>query len=268
MLTKLIKHEFTATGRFMWVIYAAMVLLSVAANVSIRLLDYAGNPVVRTLAGVLIAAWGLSLFVGAISIFVLLIKRFHQNLLTDEGYLMFTLPGSVHQLVLSKLVVASVWYIVSILVLVMSVMIAVVDNSLLHEVLRGLQMLFRDITARFALNGITVVMEFLVLLFVSVAGSCLMFYSAMAIGYGCVNHKALKSVLAYFVMWFVMEIIGVTGMIQVGNAWFRPDSFWTRLTGLQATHVAMMISIVVSLVVAAIFYVITTWNLKKRLNLA
>ena len=116
MLTKLIKHEFTATGRFMWVIYAAMVLLSVAANVSIRLLDYAGNPVVRTLAGVLIAAWGLSLFVGAISIFVLLIKRFHQNLLTDEGYLMFTLPGSVHQLVLSKLIVASVWYIVSILV--------------------------------------------------------------------------------------------------------------------------------------------------------
>lgn len=268
MLTKLIKHEFTATGRFMWVIYAAMVLLSVAANVSVRLLDYAGNSVVRTLAGILIAAWGLSLFVGTIAIFVLLIKRFHQNLLTDEGYLMFTLPANVHHLVLSKLIVASIWFIVSILVLILSVMIAVVDNEFMQVIVRGLQRMFQDLTARYALNGIAVLAEFLVLLFVSIAGSCLMFYSAMSIGYGCVNHKALKSVLAYFVMWFVMEVIGVTGLIRVGNAWFQPDSFWTRLTGMQATHVGMLISIGVSLVVAAVFYAITTWNLKKRLNLA
>lgn len=268
MLTKLIKHEFTATGRFMWVIYAAMVLLSVAANISVRLLDYAGNPVVRTLAGILIAAWGLSLFVGAIAIFVLLIKRFYQNLLTDEGYLMFTLPANVHHLVLSKLIVASIWYIVSILVLILSVMIAVVDNEFLQEILRGFRLMFQGITARFALNGIAVLVEFLALLFVSIAGSCLMFYSAMSIGYGCVNHKALKSVLAYFVMWFVMEVIGVTGLIQVGNVWFRPDSFWTRLTGMQAAHVGMMISIGVSFAVAVVFYVITVWNLKKRLNLS
>lgn len=268
MLTKLIKHEFTATGRFMWVIYAAMVLLSVAANVSVRLLDRVGNPVVRTMAGVLIGAWVLSLFVGAVAIFVLLIKRFHQNLLTDEGYLMFTLPGNVHQLVLSKLIVASVWYIVSILVLILSVMIAVVDNAMLQDFLGGFRQMFRDLTARFALNGIAVLVEFLVLVFVSVAGSCLMFYSAMSIGYGCVNHKALKSVLAYFVMWFVMEVIGVTGLIRVGNVWFGRDSFWNSLTGLQAVHTAMFISIGISLVVAAIFYAITTWNLKKRLNLS
>ncbi len=268
MLTKLIKHEFTATGRFMWVIYAAMLLLSVAANISLRYMQDSISHILRTISVLLMIAWVLSLFVGAIAIFVLLIKRFHQNLLTDEGYLMFTLPGTVHHLVLSKLIVASIWYVVSVFVLILSVMIAVVDNEFMQVLMRGVQRMFQDLTARYALNGIAVLAEFLVLLFVSIAGSCLMFYSAMSIGYGCVNHKALKSVLAYFVMWFVMEAIGVTGLIQVGDAWFQPDSFWTRLTGMQATHVGMLISIGVSLVVAAVFYAITTWNLKKRLNLA
>ena len=268
MLTKLIKHEFTATGRFMWVIYAAMVLLSVAANVSIRFMDYTSNHVIRIIAVLLMVVWGLSLFVGAIAIFVLLIKRFYQNLLTDEGYLMFTLPGTVHHLVLSKLIVASIWYVVSIFVLILSVMIAVVDNSFLQEFVHGFRMMLQDLTARYALNGIAIFIEFLVLLFVSVASSCLMFYSAMSVGYGFVNHKALKSVLTYFVMWFVLEVIGVTAGIHVTDVWFREDSFWYSLTGMQATHTAMLLSIGVSLVVAAVFYVITTWNLKKRLNLA
>ena len=268
MLTKLIKHEFTATGRFMWVIYAAMVLLSVAANVSMRFIDYAGNHVIRIVAVLLMVAWVLSLVVGAIAIFVMLIKRFYQNLLTDEGYLMFTLPGTVHHLVLSKLIVASIWYVVSILVIALSVMIAVVDNSLLQELLRGFRLMIQDLTARYALNGIAVVVEFLVALFVSAAASMLMFYSAMSIGYGCVNHKALKSVLAFFCMWFVLYVIGITGLIQIGDVWLGSDSFLLRLTGLQTVHFSNVVSILVSLVVAAIFYGITTWNLKKRLNLA
>lgn len=268
MLTKLMKHEFAATGRFMWVIYAAMVLLSVAANVSIRLVTSAENHVLRTMSGILIAAWGLSLFVGSILIFVLLIKRFYQNLLTDEGYLMFTLPGTVHQLVLSKMIVASVWYLVSIFVVIFSVMIAVVDNELLQSILHSLRQMFQSVTGRGVLNSVTILIEFLMLMLVTIAGSCLMFYSAMSIGYGFVNHKALKSVLVYFGMWFVLEIIGVTSLIHVGNYWFEPDSFFMTLTGLQTAHISLLLSIGVSLVVALVFYFITTWNLKHRLNLS
>ena len=32
MLTKLLKHEFRATARFMWVIYAAMLVLSLGST--------------------------------------------------------------------------------------------------------------------------------------------------------------------------------------------------------------------------------------------
>ena len=42
-----------------------------------------------------------------------LIQRFYKNLLRDEGYLMLTLPASVHQQVWSKLIVSSVWFIIT-----------------------------------------------------------------------------------------------------------------------------------------------------------
>lgn len=268
MLTKLLKHEFRATGRFMWVIYAAMVLLSVAANVSLRFMQDSPSHIIRSIAVLLVVAWVLSLVVGSIMTFVLLIKRFYQNLLTDEGYLMFTLPGNVHQLVLSKLITASVWFMASVLVVILCVMIAVFDNELMTDMLDFFRLAWREMTVKLALNSTTIILESLVLLFVSCAGSCLMFYSALAVGYGCVNHKALKSVLTFFAMWFALEVLGVLGISGLGNIWFEPDSVWLSMTAMQSFHVSMLISIFVSLAVAAVFYVITVLNLKKRLNLA
>ena len=252
----------------MWVIYAAMVILSVAANISLRYMQHSTSHILRTISVLLMVAWVLSLFIGTIAIFVLLIKRFHQNLLTDEGYLMFTLPGNIHQLVLSKLITASVWFMVSILVLVLCVMIAMFDNLMVRDMLDFLRALWQEMSMKLALNTTTIVLETLVLIFVSTAASCLMFYSAMAVGYGCVNHKALKSVLAYFVMWFVLEILGMTGLDTVGNVVFAENSFVMTLTPMQSTHLGMLSAIGVSLVVAVVFYGITVWNLKKRLNLA
>lgn len=39
-----------------------------------------------------------------------MVVRFRNNLMTDEGYLMFTLPVSVHQLLWSKLLVSMLWF--------------------------------------------------------------------------------------------------------------------------------------------------------------
>lgn len=268
MLTKLLKHEFKATGRFMWVIYAAMLLLSTAANISMRYIQHSTSHILRTISVLFMVAWVLSLVIGSIGTFVMLIKRFYQNLLTDEGYLMFTLPGNVHQLVLSKLIAATVWFMASVLVIVLCVLIAMLDNGMVSDFLDFIRIAWRETSVKLALNTTTVIVEMLVLMFVSTASSCLMFYSAMSIGYGCVNHKALKTVLAFFVMWFVLQLLGVLGLDTLGDIVFTPNSFMLSLSAMQSFHMSMLISIGVSLVVAAVFYGITVWNLKKRLNLA
>ena len=64
---------------------------------------YTSNPtrvlyIVSVLLAIVYVLAGLGVMVFST---VLMIKRFHQNFLTDEGYLMFTLPVSVHSLLLS-----------------------------------------------------------------------------------------------------------------------------------------------------------------------
>ena len=114
MLGKLLKHEFAATARYLWVLYVAMLGLSVAVHFAFRFYDRADLAVLRMAMTMAIILWVLSLIFCGIGTLVLMIRRFYQNLLTDEGYLMFTLPVSVHELVISKLITAVVWMLASV----------------------------------------------------------------------------------------------------------------------------------------------------------
>lgn len=271
MLNKLLKHEFTATGRFMWVIYAAMALLSVGANLSMRYMSGGHNKILNAISVLVLVAWGLSLVIGVVMTIVLLVKRFHQNLLTDEGYLMFTLPGTVHQLVLSKLIAAVVWLMVTILVVILCVFIAVLENDLLRDVMDVIRYMFQEMTARTALNGTAVIVECLAALFVGCACSCLQFYSAMSLGYGFNSHKALWSVVLYFLMQFALQVIATVLMIALGNlapVQTTVAGMVGSMNAMQTWHLGILSTIALELVVSAVFYIITVLNLQKRLNLS
>ena len=113
MLGKLIKHEFRATARVMLPVLGVLLLMSLLAGLSIRLLD-SGRIVLmmRILAGLFIAAFIIGIIAAIIIAIVLMVNRFYRNLLRDEGYLMHTLPSNTHALVWSKLIVSLCWFIV------------------------------------------------------------------------------------------------------------------------------------------------------------
>lgn len=113
MLGKLIKHEFRATGRLMAPLFGALLLLAVFSRVANQILQQVPNPtrvlyIVSVLLAIVYVLAGLGVMVFST---VLMIKRFHQNFLTDEGYLMFTLPVSVHSLLWSKLLTAALFFL-------------------------------------------------------------------------------------------------------------------------------------------------------------
>lgn len=266
MLSKLLKHEFRATGRFMWVIYVAMLALSVAANVSMRMLDRTDNGILEGIMIMVLVAWVLALVIGGVMITVLLIQRFYKNLLTDEGYLMFTLPTTVHHLVLSKLIVAVAWFLVTIVAYVLCVFLAVVDNAVLRNMMEILHTMYENFSAHYAINGAAIVLEVLLLLVVSTAASCLQFYGAMSIGYGFTNHKGLWSVVSYFIISFVLQILSTVAMASTGLTVF--DEGFLTLTSMQMWHLTMLGTTGAMLVLGAVFYIITVLNLQKRLNLS
>ena len=132
MLTKLLKHEFRATARIMGPLYLVLLAVALGFNFSARLMD-SGNFVLNMLAALVVMAYVVAITAVFIVAFILMLQRFYKNLLGDEGYIMFTLPASVHQHVWSKLIVSAVWFIATGVVVFLSVFVAGFNVSFLTD---------------------------------------------------------------------------------------------------------------------------------------
>ena len=112
MLGKLMKHEFRATARRMLPLFLVVVLLSCFLRISTAVIDHSTRslPTILHMLNALLWVLFVLLLIGCVVFaVVVMVSRFYKNLLTDEGYLMFTLPVSIHKLLWSKLLVSSVW---------------------------------------------------------------------------------------------------------------------------------------------------------------
>ena len=191
MLGKLMKHEFRATARIMLPVMGAMVALALLANLSIR--GLAGNlsdvPMLRILFVLIIIFFGVAVVATAVMSLVIMVSRFYRNLLKDEGYLMFTLPVSVHELIWSKLIVSLVWFLGTglLIFLVMTLMALNLSHT-------NLQMILEQFPSWSEILGwldeagvrgqvITFLVQIVLGTLIGIFAVCLHFYGAMALGH-------------------------------------------------------------------------------------
>ena len=196
MLGKLIKHEFRATGRLMAPLFGALLLLAVFSRVANQILQQVPNPtrvlyIVSVLLAIVYVLAGLGVMVFST---VLMIKRFHQNFLTDEGYLMFTLPVGVHSLLWSKLITAALFFLFTFAAELLALAIVIWQGGVSTELYNNFISGLRELGSYYTGNGIAIALETFAMLFVSLLVTCLLFYAPMSIGYSFANHKGLLSV--------------------------------------------------------------------------
>ena len=196
MLTKLLKHEFRATARIMGPLYLVLLAVALGFNFSARLMD-SGNFVLNMLAALVVMAYVVAITAVFIVAFILMLQRFYKNLLGDEGYIMFTLPASVHQHVWSKLIVSAVWFIATGVVVFLSVFVAAFNVSFLTDLAGAIVLVLLD---EGPLHQFLLTLDF-------------------------------------------------------------------QLTGVAAVHFTMVALLLLTVLYGAIFYIVTTITLKKRLNL-
>ncbi|NLA86496.1 MAG: hypothetical protein GX847_04275 [Clostridiales bacterium] len=265
MLGKLLKHEFRATGRIMGPMYLVLLALSVGANLSVRIFDSSESTLLDILGGLIMVAFGISIVAILVMSFVLMINRFRTNLMSDEGYMMFTLPVSVHELVWSKIIVSTVWFVATFLAVCISGLIVAFRISYINGFVELIKILIEKITAYYALNGAAVTLEIVLLILVSCAGFCLLFYASMAVGHSFSTRKKLMSVIFFFAFQFIVQTVGSIFLVGIRSLDF--DWINWNLTTVGAVHAALWLSIAGALIYAAVLYAITTTMLKKRLNL-
>jgi len=276
MLGKLLKHEFRATGRIMLPVYGAVLLLALLANVSIRMLSGNVGPLLSIFFGLIVAAFGICIVAAGVMTLVLMVKRFYTNYLKDEGYLMHTLPVSVHGLVWSKMIVSIVWFAATFAVIGLVLLLTAIiqTDTSLAQFFAGFPS-WAEIREGLDQYGIRLgdlwFIGFEALLCVIVGGlfTCLHFYAAMSLGHMFSRDKILLSIVFYVAISFVLSM-ATTGY-SAGRFYSLESMDVTLDTAQEAIRFAKAMlgeMLLVEAVQTAVLYVATVLGLKRGLNLA
>lgn len=269
MLRKLIKHELRATGRLMLPMIGLLFLTAFGGRVSTRLFMESDSRVLNIVGGIIIAAFVLVMLALCLMALGLMIQRFYKNLLQDEGYLMLTLPVSVHQQLWSKLIVSTLWFSLSFIAAMLAVFILAYEPEMKEQLIGGLRDIFALVPeylgTGYVAQAALLCLELTAVLTAGTLCFCLHFYSALAIGHSFSGHKLLISVAAFFLLNLITNVINLLFTVLFGESGLAEG--FISLGGTASLH-AMLLGFLLYLVPFALaLYFITAYFMKKRLNL-
>lgn len=274
MTGRLIKYELRSSIKLMGVIWAALIVTSFLFSISS---NFMGN-IMRSSS---IASTLINLFQGItgmlyIAVFiataaasvVIIIMRFYKGLLSDEGYLMHTLPVKPWQLITAKGVSALIIVCASVIVSILSIMILAGTGSIgaIVEFCDLIREMFREEP-----KVILVAAEFLVLAILSLLKSIYQIYASLSIGQLAGKHRILLSLGAYVGINIVITVLAVLIMMLLDvtgalSGW-SSVSVNTVNDMLNAGQTVLGFAAAVTVIQLAAFHVITERILSLRLNL-
>ena len=271
MLGKLLRYEIRATGRFFLPCFAGVLGLSILSrvfwgfqmhNTSSQFLNiftavFTLLLVLMTVASVIIATLGI-------------IYRFYKNLLSNEGYLMHTLPVSVHQLICSKLIAAVCWMTVTSVFIYGCLFGVAFRAEIWAQVLSELRVLFERLSLAYGIGAaelVSVVLELCVLLLLGSMSSCLLFYASLAIGHSLPRHKLLASLGVFLGFGLLSQVLTMLLAVVTGYSLRGFVSVLNLKALAQFGHALLIGGIALNAVYCVVLYLITARMLSRRLDL-
>ena len=271
MLSKLIKHEFRATSRIMWPVFLGMLALTALMRFSQLLLNGGHIPWLLQLIGVLLViGFVMGLCALAFAPLVLSAVRWRDHVLKDEGYLTLTLPVSLHQLLISKLIVSAVWYAAAFIVGVLSLLIAASDwASLLYvpDFFGDFFTVFFQMDASLRGHALLILLELLGNFVMTISAASLVVYAAFSIGYSFNKHKSLWTTVLVLVFF---EVAQFTAIAMIGAFFNANPTRWMNLDIYSApasVELLLLWGMFGELLFAAAGYAVTWFFTTKKLNL-
>ena len=275
MLGKLLKHEFRATGRIMLPLMGALLALALMANLSIRGMtsSLSDIPALRILFMLILSFFGMGMVAVGVMALVVMVSRFYRNLLKSEGYLMFTLPVSVHELIWSKLIVSLVWFFATALFIFLILALTGLNLSgtnleMIFSELPSWSEVVRELDELGIRGALTQLMAWsAVIMLLGAIVSCLHFYGAMALGHMFTKNKVLLSVVFFILISFAFNTMemgyGLSGIAMEAQSF----DMHTAKEGIRFASRVCMHACIMQVVQAAVLYLATALGLKRGLNL-
>ncbi|MDP4093589.1 MAG: hypothetical protein Q8920_09535 [Bacillota bacterium] len=264
MLSKLLKYEIKATVRIFLPLYVVLLVIA-AINKGISALSPNGVKVPEVISTIIYGMILVGIFVMTL---VVMIQRFYKNLLSDEGYLSFTLPTKTWKHIVSKLLIAMMWTVASGIIAIASIIIVAYDKIFANGIQSALFDPIEKYFSDYGITGVIFILEALLAMVICLASSILLVYASIAIGHLFNRHRILLSLGAFMALSTVSQIIFAIAGIAFGKA-LQTDYFGINNNfSLDPTaHITMWCGIIFFGLLSAGYFAITNYILSRRLNL-
>lgn len=263
MLSKLLKYEIKATARIFLPIFLSLLVFAVISK-TISVLDPQKLHTPSTISMVIYFTIMVGMFV---TTFIVMIQRFYRNLLSNEGYLMFTLPIKPWKHIASKLLVSMLWIVSSIIAAMISILIITFDKEAINQAAQGFTVIFNQVYNQLGASVYLLTFEIVIGMVIGLASSILVVYASIAAGHLFGQHKILASFGAFILLNTVTQSLFTlvsSGFTYFPNMHVTPNDF-AALKSIIPLGIGYLIIFTSLLSVA--YFAITNIILSKRLNL-
>lgn len=270
MLSKLMKYDFKATSKFFVPCSIFILLYSCVATLFFNFSTITGkmnSSISFTLLITLLTVFYAGILIAyVLGTYAISIVHFYKSMVTDQGYLTHTLPVKKSKIILGKFLTANILCLIGAIIAGLSAIIYFDIPSILSNLNLDYAKIWSTIYPEIGPVGIILT---IISCFLGFMTNIAMFYLAIALGQLVNKHKALGSILFFFALLFVYQIIatffGFFFLDSNAKILYENSSGFFSTTG--AYTLTMILGIVSSIVVTAIQLFITHFIFQKKLNL-
>lgn len=288
MLGKLIKHEWKDTSKMMLIFLSVILLAGVMgyfSGTNIVTKDIVEGEIEESMIPGLVMremVIGVGLVASIIAIagvgyaaWIFLGIHFYKTMYTDEGYLTNTLPVTKHQLLVSKILVSSIWGGLVNLVMIFAIFAMCIGVVQMSAGLSGTSLIevYEEIADAFVSVNEYVDISWgwfwgsivVVILLAPIFLAC-MIVAGVTIGQLSRKYKMLMGVLSVVGLKFLVQIITMFIQVPIGVSM---DAYISAESNNIIVYYSLMYSLnaVLQIIFSLIFYMLSYQILNRKLNL-
>ena len=266
MLGKLMKYEIKATGRILIPLYLVLLAFAVINKVFIgtglsdKLQGFGSIPFILSIFG-----YGVTMAAVFIVTFFIIIQRFYKNLLGDEGYLMNTLPVNTITNITSKLSIATFWTIISGIVAILSIIIMAFEPNNFGRFFYETFNAFSEGYSKFGIQIYIIIIELIIAGLTQFMQFISMIYASVSIGHLFNKHRILSSFGAFIVLNIISGAI--TSSMGIALSTSGLTDLFRNIDSFGSVHLVLISISLYNLLFLIVYFIITSYILKNKLNL-
>lgn len=270
MVKKLIKHEMHAFARSMLPMEIILIGMAILTRfVQLFETETSAYNTVRTSS---IVMFVIAIVVCLVMTVVVSIRRFYMNLFSSEGYLTLTLPVSAGQHIFVKLLISVVSLIITLVTVIVSVCIATMGDVLV-EVCKAVSYILKWYYSFLGGHTVAYIFEVIIVALAILVSQYLLFYACISIGQTARKNRVLAAFGVYFAYYITTQILGTVFIIIISAApnWLMTllenIGIWSEQHPFAAIHIALITVTVLYAVLSGVYFLVSRYIIKNRLNL-